>query len=349
MKTTILFVSALLSSSLAIAMGNGGGGGGSGGGGGEAGFGVEFTDISDEINFSHVTLPEGEGFGGAAIFDYDSDGDMDIYMTNGAGHPSGLFENNGNGFSNVTVKAGVLSTAGNSGVTSGDLNNDGYPELILSGDGGLIEGDHTPTIVYLNNGPDKKGKVTFTDVTATAGIVDADTGATISLADLDKDGYLDVFIGAHGKFGGGTNEDPPFGPVASEHKLFRNNGDMTFTDITASAGLTGGELGACSNGFTDYDNDGDLDLLIANCNDPIRFTPESPGEPPVQLFKNVSNGSNIAFVESSQEAGLAQEGGGWMGVAFADYNSDGNIDVFLTNTGINPAPFAFGPHGLFEN
>jgi len=119
-------------------------------------------------------------------------------------------------------------------------------------------------------------------------------------------------------------------------RFYRNLGNFRFADVTVDSGVDAA-LGACATGFSDYDRDGDADLFVANCNDTsFRTTP-------MQLFRN---DGHFQFTDVSEAAGLKSQLGFWMGIAFADYNNDGNIDVFSTNLGTTGAN---QPHGLFEN
>ena len=101
---------------------------------------VSFTDVSDELDFTRSSvLQEGDGLAGAAWLDYDRDGWLDLYLTNGRTNPDGLYRNNGDGtFTNVSAAAGVASGEGATGVIAGDIDNDGDPDLFLSGDGGMM-------------------------------------------------------------------------------------------------------------------------------------------------------------------------------------------------------------------
>jgi len=311
----------------------------------EAAHGVVFENASDELApFSRAA--SGEGLGGVAMLDYDGDGDLDVYLTNGVFALNGLFENNGDGtFTDVTLDAGVGNGYGNSGVVAGDLDNDGDVDLILTGEGHLVGPQQTPTRVYRN-----EGNGTFADVTATAGVPGAGTAMAAALGDINGDGLLDVFIASPGHIpfltGEGTGE-------SHSNKLYLNDGNMQFTDITDSAGVGGlydvpgvGTLsdGACVAGFTDYDMDGDADILVGNCNAYPYFPFPMPVRPtPFSLYRN--NGDNT-FDDVAQEAGLGQLGF-WMGLAFGDVDNDGDEDFFATSTG----SFAGGqfPHALMLN
>ncbi|MGR9054186.1 MAG: CRTAC1 family protein [Gammaproteobacteria bacterium] len=310
--------------------------------------GVVFDNVS-EILGPYARSNSGGGLGGMAWLDYDRDNDLDLYITNGVGGTNGLFRNNGDGtFTDVTLAAGVAGGTGNTAAVAGDLDNDGYPDLFLTGEGRLAGPIQTPTVMYRNNGDG-----TFSDITALSGVVGADSALAAALADINNDGWLDIFIASPGHIpfltGPGTG-------TSDANKLYLNNGDLTFTDITDSAGVSGlyidsfGDIvsdGACVASFQDYDKDGDADLFVGNCNaffspniDPPPFVVR-PG--PLNLYRN--NGDNT-FTDVAGQAGINALGL-WMGLAFGDYDNDGDIDLYATSTG-TAAQSAF-PHALFRN
>jgi hypothetical protein len=271
---------------------------------------VSFTDVSDELDFTRSSvLQEGDGLAGAAWLDYDRDGWLDLYLTNGRTNPDGLYRNNGDGtFTNVSVAAGVASGEGATGVIAGDIDNDGDADLFLSGDGGMMGlFGSSDARLYRN-----EGNGTFTDITEQAGVNEALTPLSASFADVDNDGYLDLFVSVCGSLRNGQQHP---------NVLYRNNGDGTFTDIAASAGVNTA-LGACISYFSDYNDDGWIDLFVGNCNDIQLDTG------PIQLFRNNGNGT---FTDVHAAAGLGR--GLWMGFAPGDADNDGDIDLFVTNTG----------------
>jgi len=273
---------------------------------------ISFRDISEKIEFSHLSNGD-EGHGGAAWIDYDNDNDLDLFMTNGIGSNNGLFRNEGDGtFSDVSHEAGIESGLGHSGALAGDIDNDGYTDLILTGAGGLFTlVTPGPVIVYRNN---KDG--TFSDITNTTGITGIKTSWGAALGDINSDGYLDLVI---------TTPGSVLEQRQDKNKLFLNNGDMTFTDISALTGVDT-QLGGCVASFSDYDLDGDQDIYIANCNE------VNIGIVPIELFRN---DGNLSFVNVTQQAGLTRLGA-WMGLAIGDYDNDGDQDIFSTNLGNFP-------------
>ncbi len=294
--------------------------------------GVVFEEQPDLIDFNRSG---GEGLGGAAWLDFDADGDLDLFLTNGPGADNGLFRNNGDGtFTNVAALAGVANGLGSSGVVVGDIDNDGFPDMFVSGEGIVIGPQQSPAKLYHNN-----GNGTFTDITLLSGVVGADSALSAAMGDINNDGYLDIFVTSPGHIpfltGAGTEQ-------SHENKLYLNNGDLTFTDISISAGIdglypdpTGADRmvsdGACVVGFSDYDHDNLLDIIVGNCNSyPLILPSKSPVRPtPFNLFRN--NG-DLTFTDLASEAGLDILGF-WMGLAFGDFNRDGNIDFAATSTG----------------
>lgn len=295
---------------------------------------VVFEDVSDRIPFTHLSLPFlGDGLIGVAWLDYDLDGDIDLFVANGRTQPNGLFRNDGDGeFTEVAAAAGVANGEGNSGVVVGDLDNDGDPDLMLMGEGGIAP---LPTVdpplakLYRNDGDG-----TFTDVTDGSGLVGPETQMMVALGDIDNDGDLDAFMTAPGTF--------KLPLTQHRSKLFVNNGDLTFTDISASAGIDT-DLGSCVVQFSDYDNDGWQDIFVGNCND-LLLAPT-----PIELFRN--NG-DLTFTDVASSAGLDIDGY-WMSMASGDYDNDGLLDIFVTNFGFPgagfEAPQVDNPHGLFRN
>jgi len=225
----------------------------------------QFTDVAAEAGIAR------EGISNWAAFwvDYDRDGLFDFFIAtpnskDGGAAKSALYRNRGDGtFEDVSSAAGIDTGYSNSGAW-GDFNNDGYPDLYIArgkGPVGPVDPNRaTDSILYRNNGDG-----TFTDVTAESGAINTDRAITADWGDYDNDGYLDLYI---------VNTTTP-------NRLFHNNGDGTFTDVAASAGVTAKEGGAGSDGtFIDYDNDGFLDLFVCN---------GTSGYGPYLLFKNNGN------------------------------------------------------------
>jgi hypothetical protein len=267
------------------------------------------------------------------LFDYDGDGLLDIYLVNGAEMPSlektgpkylnRLYHNNGNGtFTDVTERAGVAGAGYGMGVAVGDYDNDGWPDLFLAN----VNGNQ----LFHNN-----GNGTFTDVTAKAGL----SGAThngrkmwsISAGwfDYNRDGLLDLFVVNYvdwdpryepacvGLNGRGYCHPGSFAPLPDT--LYRNNGDGTFTDVSAETGISallGKGMGIA---FADYDGDGWPDVFVANDNSPNLLLHNLGGK----RFEEVGLQAGVAY----NEEGNVLAG---MGVDFRDLNNDGLPDIWHT-------------------
>lgn len=300
---------------------------------------VGFEDASDRLNdFVHNSLrvndeglpAGGEGLAGAAWLDYDADGELDLFLTNGKGSANALFENDGDGgFTNVAADAGVDDTMGHAGAVAGDIDNDGFPDLFLTGEGHCNTGQ-TPTVLYHNNGDG-----TFTDIAAEAGVQASEPAWSAAFADIDNDGDLDLFVTGTGNIC--TGERNP-------NRLYRNDGeaggDLTFTEIGADAGVNT-DLAACAAAFADFNDDGWQDLLVANCNSFPDDPPFLPIPEPVELYINDEDGT---FTNIAPQAGLTRPGF-WMSATVGDYDGDGDIDIFSDNAGL-----AFGtPNALYRN
>jgi len=308
--------------------------------------GVTFANAS-ALLAPYQRADSGEGLGGVAWLDYDNDGDLDLLLTNGVFNVNGLFRNDDGAFTDVTLASGLIVGSGSSGVVVGDLDNDGDSDVFLTGEGHLVGPQQTPAQLFANNGDG-----TFTNKTATAGIAANDSALGAAMGDVNGDGLLDIFIASPGHIpfltGPGTGESHP-------NKLYINNGNLTFTDVAAAAGVTGEYVyplpgigvvtdGACVASFIDYDMDDKLDILVGNCN-AYPYTPfPMPVRPtPFNLYRNNGDGT---FTDMRDAAGLNVLGF-WMGLALGDIDNDGDTDFFATSTGT----FADGqfPHVLMRN
>ena len=217
-----------------------------------------------------------------------------------------------------------------------DMDNDGYPELLITNSGYLEEFDslgdavHRNDILLYNNADG-----TFTDITTSAGIDNVTFGSSATVGDINNDGYLDLYITNHvhqmriiadnhpvtGDFG------PFFAHDCKRGKLYINNGDLTFTDVTDTYMPATADTGCgLASVFTDYDNDNDADLFIAN--DFGQYIV------PNRLWQNNLN-TNSTFEEVSVSARADSRLYG-MGIAVADYDHDLDLDYYVTNIGRNP-------------
>jgi len=311
-----------------------------------AGLDVKFTNIAREAGVTAKTIYGGERKNkyllettgcGVAMFDYDNDGWLDIFLVNGTrleGFPAGsaetptnhLYRNNGNGtFTDVTTKAGLARTGWGQGVCVGDMDNDGFEDLFISYWGS--------NVLYRNN-----GNGTFTDVTQKSGLINSKPrwGSGCAFVDYDRDGHLDLFVANYIDFDPKTTPTPETGPCLYKgimvacgppglpggvNVLYRNNGNGTFTDVSEKSGIVKANgtygLGVL---VLDFNNDGWPDIYVAN------------DSAPAALYRNNKNGT---FTDIGIEAGCAYSLDGkpqaGMGVSAGDYNGDGLLDIFKTN------------------
>ncbi|RKU24133.1 hypothetical protein C6503_01505 [Candidatus Poribacteria bacterium] len=299
--------------------------------------GIQFVDVTQEagIHWKHTDGRSGQKYfmetlgSGAAFFDYDADGDPDLYFVNGAPLPgyvaqepltNCLYRNDGDGtFTDVTENAGVGDTGYGHGCAVGDYNNDGQLDLYIT--------NYGANRLYRNNGDG-----TFTDVAEAAGVTEPRWSSSCAFADYDGDGNLDLYVVNYIVFD--IDENPwcglkekgiraycePDNFPAQSDTLFRNNGDGTFTDVTKSAGIyntTGKGLGIV---WGDYNNDGAPDIYVAN-DSTENFFYHNSGD---GTFEEVGFMIGVALSEN----GAAENG---MGTAFGDWNNDGWLDLTVTN------------------
>jgi hypothetical protein len=298
---------------------------------------VHFNGMSGEMYYPEIMAP------GVGVLDYDTDGDLDVYVVQGqllgpgkslkdavyqprgvlrdrlfrndlaAGDPATLR------FTDVTEQSGIDVRSYGMGIAVGDIDNDGFPDIYRTGLNGAV---------LLHN----NGNGTFSDMTASSGTGDGDAwSVSAAFVDIDRDGWLDLFVGNYLIYSIAADRDclslsgrpdycPPNSYRAQPSRLYRNRGGGRFEDVTARA-LTGGAYGPALGVLTaDIDNDGWMDIYVGN-----------DGEPN-QLWINQRNGTfkDVAFV-----AGAAVSGSGnseaSMGVDAGDFDNDGDEDIFITN------------------
>ena len=297
---------------------------------------IQLTDVTAQtgITFQHRDGSCGDYniletvTAGLATFDYDNDGDEDIYFVSGGAlkgtaYPSPptneLYRNDGNWkFTDVTAESGVGDTSHGLAVAAADYDNDGDLDLYVS--------NYGPNVLYRNN-----GNGTFTDVTQQAGVAGTDyVGAGVCFLDADGDGDLDLFVSDYVVFEydsfpvkrlrGSSIYPGPKSHRPTTDSLYRNNGDGTFTDVSRQAGFhqqAGSGMGTVC---LDYDDDGDTDIVVANDEmGNFLFCNDGTGR-----FEEVGLFSGLAYDAQGSEMGS-------MGVDCGDYDNDGRLDLYMTS------------------
>ena len=285
--------------------------------------GIDFKDVNGESGRKYFIEPLGRGL---ALFDYDNDEDLDLYLVNGSDLPrvasdkgatNVLYRNDNGKYTDVTKDAFVGDSGYGNGCCVGDYNNDGFVDLYVT--------NYGKNILYKNNGDGS-----FTDVTEQTGVDGSQFSSGCAFLDYDADGYLDLYVVNYVQFDTASNPVcthqgipvycTPEALIAEADILYRNNGDGTFTDVTQEAGITasaGKGLGVVCG---DVDNDGDIDIFVAN-----DTTPD-------MLYYNNGDGT---FTEDALFSGVAlsEEGRPYsgMGANLGDYDNDGFLDIVITN------------------
>jgi enediyne biosynthesis protein E4 len=303
---------------------------------------IRFEEIAQKAGLHYITAngnTENKNqpqtmVAGVALFDYDGDGYLDVYLVGGAAIPSlqketpaywnRLFHNNHDGtFTDVTEKAGLAGAGFGSGVAIGDYDNDGRPDVFLA--------NVTGNQLFHNNGDG-----TFTDVTAKAGVAGAKLNgkkmwsAGAGWFDYNNDGLLDLFVVNYCVWE--VNKDPycrikegvrgychPKYYAPTHNTLFRNNGDGTFTDVSDETGIAQQFGKGMSVTFADYDGDGYLDAFVANDTTQNFLFHNLKGK----KFEEVALLAGVGFAPD----GIARSG---MGSDFRDVNNDGLPDIWHT-------------------
>jgi hypothetical protein len=322
-----------------------------------------FIDVTakSKIRFRHQASPTSEKYlpesmgAGVAMFDYDNDGYLDLFFVNGAlirdPMPQGavpdksdprfwnrLYRNNRDGtFTDVTEKAGLQGGLYGMGVATGDYDNDGNTDLLVTNLSG--------NTLYHNNGDG-----TFADVTTKAGVAGSGWCTGACFVDYDRDGHLDLVVTRYVEWDFASNvycglhrpgyrdycHPDQFKPMS--YLVYHNNGDGTFTDVSKMSGIAASPGKGLGIAINDFDRDGWPDIFVAN------------DSFPQQLFRNNRNGT---FSNVAAAAGLAynQNGGVFagMGADFADYNNDGWPDVFVNALANQKYVLFRNQKGIFED
>jgi hypothetical protein len=267
--------------------------------------------------------------GGTAFLDYDQDGFIDIFATSGTWlekfsksekpdvlPSSHLFRNNGDGtFEDVSKKSGIIGPWYTLGVSVADFDNDGYPDLYLSNFG---------SNVLLRN----KGNGTFVNITDKAKVAGAHTCSVGAVwLDYDNDSFLDLYVGNYLEFDPEYNYfyapdgfPPPMAYEFEPDVLYHNNGDGTFEDVTTKMGIVDIDGRSMGVGAADIDDDGFVDIFVAN-DHTLNYLWHNEGG---KHFTEIGTKSGTAFSQAG-EATVS------MSVDFADYNSDGLMDLFVSD------------------
>ena len=300
-----------------------------------------FTDVTERagIRFEHSygdhdvsNIVEGTG-AGAIFFDYDGDGNLDIYFVNGAWTTAindnrgrtlqgklsnALYRNDGDGtFTDVTVKSGVGDKSFGFSASAADYDGDGDLDLYVL--------NYGPNVLYSNDGDG-----TFTDVSAKSGLADGRWSLSAPWLDYDGDGDLDVYVANYLEYDDGkfrsyyaaAGYPGPLSYSGQPDALYRNNGDGTFTDVTKEAGLWNADGRAMSAAAADLNNDGRLDIFVAN--DAMEnYYYQNTGK---GAFENKAVILGLAFGEHGQ--GVSS-----MGPTVGDVNGDGLLDIYVPDMG----------------
>ena len=288
---------------------------------------IQFQHSFGEQKLSSILEATGSG---CVWFDYNNDGLLDLYVLSGryldgvTDHSKAdgkeasnhLYRNNGDGtFTDVTAQAGVPGKGFAMGVTAGDYDNDGYEDLFITNWGSAI--------LYHNNGDG-----TFTDVTEKAGVQNNHFGVGAAFVDYDRDGRLDLFVGNYLKFDPHAKRlyytaDAFAGPLDYEgegNRLFHNNGDGTFTDVSEHAGVANPVGRAMGVAVGDFDNDRWPDIYVANDQmESYLYHNNHDG-----TFTNVALEQNVAYGTNGDTPSA-------MGPIFTDYDNDGALDIFVSD------------------
>jgi hypothetical protein len=301
--------------------------------------GQQFTEISDELGITDYCDDFNAIGGGTAFFDYDADGDDDLYVTGGR-NADALYRNNGDGtFTNVTEDSGIEDITGTyytAGVTTGDIDNDGYREILVTTFG--FSSAYTPNkrnLLFKN-----MGDGTFQEIGPQANLGLTSRSVSATFLDHDQDGFLDLYVVNYVDrtrfIFSESGEIIGFDHDCYENQFYHNNGNSTFTEAAHQLGLADIGCGlAVTN--TDYDMDGDADIYAIN--DFGHFVS------PNQMYVNNLETGFFEVLPLNNDINIGLYG---MGIAMADYDLDQDYDYYVSNLGENAFLQNDGT-GTFEN
>lgn len=284
-----------------------------------------FTDVTQAAR-----LNDPRGGWASLFFDYDRDGDLDLFVTRDGWRgvaANSLYRNQGDGtFRDVTRQAGLIEPSDSFTASLADINHDGWVDIYVAN--GVSQADGAANNLYLNN---RDG--TFTDVAVQAGVANHGRSIGCAFGDYDRDGWPDLIVINYG----------------APNALYRNRGDGTFVEVTAQAGIDA-PLDGFVAFFFDYDNDGWLDLFATGWTEQMQDILQSAitGKPGAErnrpaLYHNNGDGT---FVDVTSRAGLARTYGA-MAAQFGDIDNDGWLDIYLGTGG--PPMDTYEPNKLFWN
>ena len=316
---------------------------------------VQFVDVAEEVGIvaqnvsgdSEQTYLVDSMMGGSAFFDYDQDGDLDLYILNGSKvvgfpdqeHPRNTFYRNERGkFVDATDEANLGDAGWGMGCAVGDYDNDGDLDIYIT--------NYGRNVLY-----DNRGDGTFADVTEYAQVGDERFSTGCAFLDYDGDGYLDLYVANYVDFKHFLQTTPnksymwkglrvhfgPRGMKGSGDSLYRNQGDGTFADVTVEARVVDQDklygMGVIGG---DYDRDGDVDIYVANDTGP-NFLYQNQGD---GTFADVGWMIGAAYGESGEAQGC-------MGIAYGDYDNDLYQDILVTNFWEQTNTLYHNDHGAF--
>jgi hypothetical protein len=276
-----------------------------------------FKEVGEEVDIQHQQIFSALMGGGVAFFDFDNDGDQDIYLTGGESRDRLYLNKGGWEFEEIGAQVGLIITENmvTTGVTTGDIDNDGVREI-------FVTSFNSENFLFKKN-----DQGVLENVAPEANIIERMASTAASFGDFNLDGFLDLYVVNHLKMNGVIldNNNIPIGfdPICLPNHIYFNNGDGSFTEMAEVLGVNDDGCGLAVS-ITDFDHDHDVDLLIANdfgewLNPNIAFSNNYPAT----TFDDVST---VTGFDAAIYA---------MGIAPGDYDLDGDLDYYITNLGRN--------------